>query len=73
LAAGTVIYRSKMRAGLKRNYQGMSGTQWPDLLLYAHTPDVTNTRCAASAGTQTEKKPEKVSETFSGPCLIQPV
>ena len=25
---GTVIYRSKMHLGLKRNFQGMPGTQW---------------------------------------------
>lgn len=35
---GTVIYRSKMHAGLKRNFQLMPGAQWLGLLL-RHIPD----------------------------------
>lgn len=35
---GTVIYRSKMHAGLKRNFQGMPGAAWLELLL-RHVPD----------------------------------
>lgn len=31
-ATGTMIYRSKMRAGLKRNFQVMSGAAWLELL-----------------------------------------
>lgn len=31
-APGTVIYRSKMHLGLKRNFQVMPGTQWLELL-----------------------------------------
>ena len=27
-AAGTVIYRSKMHAGIKRNFQVMPGAEW---------------------------------------------
>ena len=30
--AGTVIYRSKMHLGLKRNFQVMPGAQWLELL-----------------------------------------
>ena len=35
---GTVIYRSKMHAGLKRNFQVMPGAQWLELLC-KHIPD----------------------------------
>jgi len=35
---GTVIYRSKMHAGLKRNFQVMPGAEWLELLL-RHVPD----------------------------------
>ncbi len=35
---GTVIYRSKMHLGLKRNFQVMPGTQWLELLC-RHIPD----------------------------------
>jgi len=31
-ASGTVIYRSKMHAGLKRNFQVMPGAEWLALL-----------------------------------------
>ncbi len=37
-ASGTVIYRSKMHAGLKRNFQVMPGAQWLALLC-KHIPD----------------------------------
>ena len=37
-ATGTVIYRSKMHLGLKRNFQVMPGTQWLELLC-RHIPD----------------------------------
>ena len=37
-ATGTVIYRSKMHAGLKRNFQVMPGAQWLELLC-KHLPD----------------------------------
>ncbi len=37
-ATGTVIYRSKMHLGLKRNFQVMPGAQWLELLL-RHVPD----------------------------------
>jgi hypothetical protein len=37
-ASGTVIYRSKMHAGLKRNFQVMSGAAWLELLC-RHIPD----------------------------------
>ncbi|MBI2223869.1 MAG: transposase [Betaproteobacteria bacterium] len=37
-ATGTVIYRSKMHAGLKRNFQVMPGVAWLTLL-YEHIPD----------------------------------
>ena len=36
--SGTVIYRSKMHAGLKRNFQVMSGAEWLALLC-RHIPD----------------------------------
>ncbi|HXM80394.1 MAG TPA: transposase [Burkholderiales bacterium] len=35
---GTVIYRSKMHAGLKRNFQVMPGAEWLELLC-RHIPD----------------------------------
>jgi hypothetical protein len=35
---GTVIYRSKMHLGLKRNFQVMPGAEWLELLL-RHVPD----------------------------------
>lgn len=35
---GTVIYRSRMHAGLKRNFQLMPGAEWLELLL-RHIPD----------------------------------
>ena len=35
---GTVIYRSKMHLGLKRNFQVMPGAEWLALLLH-HLPD----------------------------------
>ena len=35
---GTVIYRSKMHWGLKRNFQVMPGAQWLELLCH-HIPD----------------------------------
>ena len=31
-ATGTVIYRSKMHLGLKRNFQVMPGVEWLELL-----------------------------------------
>ena len=37
-ATGTVIYRSKMHAGLKRNFQVMPGAEWLELLC-KHIPD----------------------------------
>jgi hypothetical protein len=37
-ASGTVIYRSKMHLGLKRNFQVMSGAEWLELLC-KHIPD----------------------------------
>ena len=37
-ASGTVIYHSKMHAGLKRNFQLMSGAVWLELLC-RHIPD----------------------------------
>ena len=37
-ATGTVIYRSKMHLGLKRNFQVMPGAQWLELLC-RHIPD----------------------------------
>ena len=37
-ATGTVIYRSKMHKGLKRNFQVMPGAQWLELLC-KHIPD----------------------------------
>jgi len=37
-ATGTVIYRSKMHVGLKRNFQLMSGAEWLALLC-KHIPD----------------------------------
>lgn len=37
-ATGSVIYRSKMHVGLKRNFQVMSGAAWPELLC-KHIPD----------------------------------
>ena len=36
--SGTVIYRSKMHATLKRNFQVMPGAQWLQLLIQ-HIPD----------------------------------
>jgi len=38
LGTGTVIYRSKMHLGLKRNFQVMPGAEWLQLLL-RHVPD----------------------------------
>ena len=37
-ATGMVIYRSKMHAGLKRNFQVMPGAEWLELLC-KHIPD----------------------------------
>jgi len=37
-ATGTVIYRSKMHLGLKRNFQVMPGAEWLELLC-RHIPD----------------------------------
>ena len=37
-ASGTMIYRSKMHLGLKRNFQVMPGAQWLELLC-KHIPD----------------------------------
>jgi hypothetical protein len=37
-ATGTVIYRSKMHLGLKRNFQVMRGAEWLALLC-KHIPD----------------------------------
>ena len=37
-ATGTVIYRSKMHLGLKRNFQVMSGAEWLEVLC-RHIPD----------------------------------
>jgi len=37
-ATGTVTYRSKMHAGLKRNFQFMPGAEWMELLC-KHIPD----------------------------------
>jgi hypothetical protein len=54
-ATGTVIYRSKMHLGLKRNFQVMPGAEWLALLLH-HLPDrYRSTSCATSAGTRTAR------------------
>ncbi len=54
-ATGTVIYRSKMHAGLKRNFQVMPGAEWLELLC-KHIPDrFTSIWCATSAGTRTAR------------------
>ena len=37
-ATGTVIYRSKMHLGLKRNFQVMPGAEWLEVLC-RHIPD----------------------------------
>ncbi len=37
-ATGTVIYRSKMHLGLKRNFQVMPGAEWLELLC-KHIPE----------------------------------
>ena len=37
-ATGTVLYRSKMHPGLKRNFQVMPGAEWLELLC-RHIPD----------------------------------
>ena len=37
-ASGTVIYRSKMHLGLKRNFQVLPGAEWLELLC-KHIPD----------------------------------
>jgi hypothetical protein len=47
-----VIYRSKMHATLRRNYQLMPGAEWLKLLL-RHIPDKGETWCATVAGTVT--------------------
>lgn len=36
--SGTVLYRSKMHAGLKRNFQVMRRAGWLELL-YGHIPE----------------------------------
>ena len=38
VASGTVIYRSKMHLGLKRNFQVLPAAQWLELLC-KHIPD----------------------------------
>src|SRR3989304_3365131 len=49
-ATGSVIYRSKMHLGLKRNFQVMPGAAWLALLL-RHVPDrYRSTWCATSGG-----------------------
>ena len=54
-ATGTVIYRSKMHAGLKRNFQVMPGAEWLELLC-RHVPDrYRSTWCATSAGIRTAR------------------
>ena len=37
-SSGTVLFRSKMHAGLKRNFQAMGGAEWLELLC-RHIPD----------------------------------
>jgi hypothetical protein len=37
-ATGTVIYRSKMHAGLKRNFQVMPGAEWLAMLAMQRIP-----------------------------------
>jgi hypothetical protein len=49
---GTVICRSKMHLGSKRNFQAMPGAQWLALLCSTF-PIATSTSFATSAGTRT--------------------
>ncbi len=39
-ATGTVIWRSKIHLGLKRNFQMMPGAQWPALLCKHAAPPI---------------------------------
>ena len=48
---GTVIYRSKMHLGLKRNFQVMPGAEWLELLC-GTSPIATSIWCATSGGTR---------------------
>jgi hypothetical protein len=48
-ATGSVIYRSKMHASLKRNFQVMNGAQWLELLC-RHIPDRYEHLVRTSAG-----------------------
>jgi hypothetical protein len=52
-ATGTVIYRSKMHAGLKRNFQVMPGAQWLWGCFANTFPTATSTWCATWGGTRT--------------------
>jgi hypothetical protein len=54
-ATGTVIYRSKMPLGLKRNFQVMPGAEGLALLCKNTPPIATGIWCATSAGTRTAR------------------
>jgi hypothetical protein len=68
---GTVIYRSKMHAGLKRNFQVMPGAAWLELLL-RHVPTATSTWCATWGGTRTARAANARRPAMSGTRPIQP-
>ena len=63
-AAGTVIYRSKMHAGLKRNFQVMSGAAWLELLC-RHIPDRYEHLVRFKRDAHIFRSPEKVCVTLS--------
>jgi len=53
VATGSVIYRSKMHLGLKRNFQVMPGAEWLESCCCGTFRIATSTWCATWAGTRT--------------------
>jgi hypothetical protein len=72
-ATGTVIYRSKMHLGLKRNFQVMPGAEWLALLCkhipdrYEHLVRCGGWYCNRSRGARTAKAPAPAGESATEP------
>jgi hypothetical protein len=59
---GTVIYRSMMHTGLKRNFQVMPGAEWLELLCH-HIPIATSTSFATLGGYSNRARGQALRKT----------
>ncbi|HEX19975.1 MAG TPA: hypothetical protein ENG78_04050, partial [Acidiferrobacteraceae bacterium] len=68
-ASGTVIYRSKMHATLKRNFQVMPGAKWLQLLIQ-HIPDKHEHLVRYYGAYSSRSRGEHKNETQATPAIV---